>query len=415
MQAQTKIYSMTDNPDIEAEANTQVVNLIQAAKIGGIITPEMVTRQKEYWEKVITRKEGLKILNAIAGFKDMPTEDINKFIKDIADPNKYQAVKDPVQRREYYNQAVTAANKIMTERKMLVAQKEAETNWPDPGEAAANVTRTDFIDRHKLTIDQAQNIAQSFRSQYVYKVETENKRVKAAHDGELNAIGDLIVKGDTPGAMKATQEAKYIPGMDKAKIIHSLQQPQPEGKSNSTVYLEGVDIMYDSSKPIEEKKAWLLKNRSQLNITDFKHLSNIGMSQERSNDKQAVKGGIETLKTALSFPGMQTQTGKERLDRAIKMYESGVVEYKDSLNTPEKIKAYANTILSMPEFSNVNPLEDMKADMKELKGGGRGAKPSPQRSVPVAPQSNIPALRIGTTATNQKTGAKVTWDGTKWK
>ncbi|MBE3144558.1 MAG: hypothetical protein IMZ61_11635 [Planctomycetes bacterium] len=235
----------------------------------------------------------------------------------------------------------------------------------------------------------------------IAKIKVEN------HKKALDTVGNLWIKGDVKTAMKLTMESPDIPGLQKEQIISEMKKPQPEGKSNSGVYLQGAEKMYDTTVPLEDKKAWLLSNRSSLTDTDFKHLSLLGMSQERSNDKTAIKSGIDTLKATLITPGFTSQTQKERLDKAIKLYESGVEQNKESLKTPDQIKTYANTILKMSEFMNINPVADMKADMQKIRGIGL----TPPALIPV-PASTIAA---GTTATNPKTGQKVTWDGSQWK
>ncbi len=227
------------------------------------------------------------------------------------------------------------------------------------------------------------------KGQEAYILTKENQRAKELHNKDLDAIGELRLSGNISAAVKLTAASPYIGGMDKAKIIHNLQTPPPEGRSNSATYLAGVEKMYDSSVPLEEKKTWLLQNRSQLNASDFKHMSNIGMSQERSNDKAAVKSGIETIKAVLVSPGFSSQTQKERLDKAVKLYESGIEQNKDTLKTPDQIKTYANQILSMPQFSNINPMEDVKADMKRLRGVGLGEAPAQQ-----APAAQVKTVTI---------------------
>jgi len=229
-----------------------------------------------------------------------------------------------------------------------------------------------------------------------------NREATANYNKDLDTAGSLLLKGNMRGAVDVVTKSLYINDLDKVKIIADMKKPPPEGKSNPTIYLEGADIMYDSAIPMEDKKRWLLTNRSNLTDTDFKHLSLTGMSQERSNDKTAIKSGIDTLKASLITPGFSSQTQKERLDRAIKLYESSVIQNKDTLKTADQIKAYANTILKMSEFSNINPIQDMKADMAKIRGVGLTSTPKT-------------TLKIGTTATNPQTGQRVVWDGSQWK
>jgi len=236
-----------------------------------------------------------------------------------------------------------------------------------------------------ISLEQRRGLENYVLAQQAHDIELDNKRRVINQNRDLDSISSFFFKGNIRAAVDAVQNSPYIHGDDKIRIVRSLQQPAPEGKSNSSTYLSGIDKMYDPSMPIEDKKTWLLSNRGNLTDGDFKHLAAVGMSQERMNDKVAIKSGIETIKAALITPGFSSQTQKERVDRAIKTYESGVEQYKDSLKTPDQIKAYANQILKMAEYSNVNPIQDMKDDMKKLRGVGISSVPV----VPVSQQKTV--------------------------
>lgn len=199
---------------------------------------------------------------------------------------------------------------------------------------------------------------------------------------DVDAVYKLY-KSDPRQALAVLDKSTTIPELDKRRIKHDLITPFPEGKSNRDVFLNMLDKVYDSTIPVEDKKMLLLKNGKYLNTADFESLGKIAFSSERSSSKEAVRAGIKTLTTTLITPGMSSQTQKERLDTAIKLYQTDIEAKKEELNSPEKIRDYANSILAMPQFTNVNPMDDMKTDMKRLRGSGlsggnMGATPAPK-------------------------------------
>lgn len=259
-----------------------------------------------------------------------------------------------------------------------------------------------------MTAQQRNAVESMVRGQEAYNIQETNRIATEGKNKDLDSAGETFLKGNVKEAIRLVNDSEFIPGMDKKRIIEDMQKPAPEGKSNSSVYLDGAEKMYDPSLPLAVKKVWLLKNRSNLNITDYKHFSNIGMSQERTNDKAAVKSGIDTIKAALTTPGFSSQAQKERLDRAIKLYESGTEQYKAELNTPDKIKAYANSILKMTEFTNVNPIADMKADMAKIRGRGLGSDPV---AIPEQPKTKTVTID----GRQYRDGDIITKDGQRFK
>jgi len=109
-----------------------------------------------------------------------------------------------------------------------------------------------------------------------------------------------------------------------------------------------------------------------LNLQDANQLSAIAdkINAMPKTTKEAMKSGIDLMTSILVSPGMNSPTQKERLNQAIRMYETGIDQYKDQLNTPDKIRDYVQQII--PRFSNFNPMDDMKNDMKRMRGVGIG-------------------------------------------
>ena len=85
-------------------------------------------------------------------------------------------------------------------------QEQAETNaygaatlkWSDPNQAKIEVLRPEFMKEHKLTINQAQNIAQSFGAIAAQK----ERDTKERQEAKLNVIRDMAITNPV-GALKA--------------------------------------------------------------------------------------------------------------------------------------------------------------------------------------------------------------------
>jgi hypothetical protein len=332
-------------------------------------------------EGVYTSDEGGKIIRqfepqvAVAYFAELGRTNPTKVLSELNDKESEMArLLDPVKKQEFLAHFGVKANAQTEDAAYTHVFQKFNLNAPSGDyEGAIRELRNPASDVpaiKSLTTTQRHNIEVMVKGQEAYNAQEAARVFTEGKKKDLDLVGETFIKGDVAGAIRLTRDSPFIQGMDKVHIIDAFQKPAPEGKSNSNTYLEGTEKMYDASLPLEDKKVWLLKNRGNLNSSDFKHLSNVGMSAERSNDKAATKSGIDTLKAALITPGFTSQTQKERLDRAIKLYESGITEYKDTLNTPDKIKAFANQILKMPEFTSVNPVADMKADMAKIRGVG---------------------------------------------
>ncbi len=239
-----------------------------------------------------------------------------------------------------------------------------------------------------LNTDQRQRLENQLRSQQGYDEKVQKEELDKRYESELDQIGDLITKGQIGQAMKILNNSEAIPGMEKVKINKAFAEYASVRKSDIRTYLDGVDIMYDPDTPMTDKKKWLLENRGRLNDTDIKHLAANGLSQERKSSVAATKQGIKLLEEALIFPDMKGPTAEARLRKAVTLYESGLKEYADTLKTPDQKRDYVYQILKMPYFANVNPMEDMREDVKKLRGVGI-SKPVPAATEPIKTEENL--------------------------
>ena len=101
--------------------------------------------------------------------------------------------------------AKTLNEKKIEEEKETTAYAEAFEKWPDAKKAMVEVLKPEFIKKHKLTINQAQNIAQSFNALGAQKEKDDKDR----QDANLDAIRKVAIN-DPAQAIKILQTAEDV-------------------------------------------------------------------------------------------------------------------------------------------------------------------------------------------------------------
>ena len=101
--------------------------------------------------------------------------------------------------------AKTLNEKKIEEEKETTAYAEAFEKWPDAKKAMVEVLKPEFIKKHKLTINQAQNIAQSFNALGAQKEKDDKDR----QDANLDAIRKVAIN-DPVQAIKILQTAEDV-------------------------------------------------------------------------------------------------------------------------------------------------------------------------------------------------------------
>jgi len=223
-----------------------------------------------------------------------------------------------------------------------------------------------------MTTKQASEYRNILKAEQAYDINAENRVTNEKYNKELDEIGELYINGNVKEAIKRTKSSDVIPGLEKARMIDHFKGPVGGGGgggSNKETFMEAAEIMYDTSIPYERKREWLVKNANKLSKGEYKHWVTVGLSEGRTGEKNAVKAGINILKTNLLTPGMNSPTQKQRLQFAVTTFENGLREYHDRLNTPEEIKKYAYEILKIPQYQS-NWREDNRVDMQLQRGVG---------------------------------------------
>ena len=107
--------------------------------------------------------------------------------------------------RRLMEKAKTLNEKKIKEEKEMTAYAEASEKWPDAKKAMVEVLKPEFMKKHKLTINQAQNIAQSFNAIGAQKERDDKDR----QDANLDAIRKVAIN-DPVRALKIIQTSEDL-------------------------------------------------------------------------------------------------------------------------------------------------------------------------------------------------------------
>ncbi len=107
--------------------------------------------------------------------------------------------------RRLMEKAKTLNEKKIQEEKEMTAYLDASEKWPDAMAAMINVLKPEFMKKHGLTINQAQNIAQSFNAIGAQKERDDKER----QEKNLDAIRKVAIN-DPARALKIIQTAEDV-------------------------------------------------------------------------------------------------------------------------------------------------------------------------------------------------------------
>lgn len=214
-----KAYNTAITPEEEAMAMTNAANAVNRMEISGTLSPEKIGQFRNLMEVAVSRKEEVKVESIIANADKMQIDERKQFLRDLADPTKYQAIKDPAKRRTYYNQAVTTFNKLNREEIEQRAYSDATKMWPDAEQAKVEVLRPEFMKQYGLDMNQAQNLSQSFSVISAQKkIVDKDRQEKNLDDIRAVAITDPVK------ALKWLRTAEDVDPKDALNLKTSLEE-----------------------------------------------------------------------------------------------------------------------------------------------------------------------------------------------
>jgi len=197
-----KTYLNTTDPDAESKSYTDMANAIQRGEVSGAITPEFANRMKNDMERAVNKKAVASYEAGIVGAENMAAGEMNKYVQSIlADPRL--TVSD---KKQLTFKADSTFKAVIKERNINTAFQNAAQTWTDPRQAMVEVLKPDFGRDHGLTIDQQQNISQSFSVMASQKTFAE----KEMQEKNLDGIREVALQNPT----KALRMIRETPDID---------------------------------------------------------------------------------------------------------------------------------------------------------------------------------------------------------
>ena len=137
-------------------------------------------------------------------------------IEELKNPEYRQYLPEGDYRR-LMEKAKTLNEKKIQEEKEMTAYLDASEEWPDAKQAMIKVLKPEFMKKHKLTINQAQNIAQSFNAIGAQKERDDKDR----QDANLDSIRKVAIN-DPVRALKIIQTAEDVDPKDTLALQRSI-------------------------------------------------------------------------------------------------------------------------------------------------------------------------------------------------
>lgn len=212
-----KGYLNAGDEQTESMHMTNLAEAISRAETGGVISPELGNRARNDMEKAINRKTVTKLEGTIAAADELTPEQMVAFRSSLVDPQQHTAL-TATDRRVLLNQATTIFQKVMKERAVNAAYSEAAATWKDPRMAMVEVLKPGFMQKHGMTLDQVQNMSQSFSIQATQGKLAEKDRQEA----NLDQIRGIAIT-DPAKALRLIADAQDVDPKDALTLKTSIE------------------------------------------------------------------------------------------------------------------------------------------------------------------------------------------------
>lgn len=279
-----KGYLGTNDKQTEEMHITNLAEAVGRAETSGIITPEMGNKARADMEKVINRKTYTKLEGTIAAADELTPEQMVAFRKGLVDETQHTAL-TATDRKALYNQATTVFKGVIKERSINTAYTEASQTWKDPRAAMVEVLKPEFMAKHKLTMDQAQNISQSFSIQASQGKIADKDR----QDANLDKIRALAITDPTK-ALRQIATAEDVDPKDALSLKNSIES-----------HVRQMSLMSAQEKALRMDMEDKIKARIKTEIisgkyTDEKQLTNAVIREGLSNTSGFLDDALGNFK-----------------------------------------------------------------------------------------------------------------------
>ena len=209
-----KTYMETDNPDIESKAMTDAAVAVNRARVSGFVSQEVIHKATVDMEKAVNAKEVAKVDNTILNAENLSAKEMHDFTKSILENPKLTLF----DKKQAWEKARSTFAKVMKDRVTGLAYQEADKMWPDSKQAMVEVLKPEFMNKYGLTIDQAQNIAQSFSVRGSQKLLADKER----QEKNLDVIRAMAIT-DPAKALRQIASAEDVDPKDALSLKNSIE------------------------------------------------------------------------------------------------------------------------------------------------------------------------------------------------
>jgi len=209
-----KTYLNTADPDAEGKAMSDMANALQRAEVSGVITPELANRAKNDMERAVNKKAVANYEGGILNAENMTAPEMTKYMQSLMGDSRLTMT----DKRTLAFKADATFKGVIKERNIQGAFGEAAKLWTDPRQAMVEVLKPEFGKSYGLTIDQQQNISQSFSVMATQKAFVDKDR----QEQNLDQIRATAIK-DPPKALRLIQAAGDVDPKEALSLKNSIE------------------------------------------------------------------------------------------------------------------------------------------------------------------------------------------------
>lgn len=289
----------------------------------------------------------------------------------LADPNK-KTFFFSMLKADKIDEMVKVIESAKKNANETTAYIDATQQWPEPGQAAIGVLTPDFIKKHNLTIQQSQNIAQSFRAIIAQNEQAQTATFyKTATDIFLNLrsmtsqkIDNIVLAGKldykTAEHFKAELRQVGEGRTDPATYDRFLQDIYSDAKGPEAIRME---IYRTGGLSRADKEKLLTKTEAKIEKIDARNLS------------RAMQYLKETVMPSQTMVTAAKPDEALNYLKATEAMEAAVVEARKA-GKPLNSKQVIETAQEISQTFKMSTREQMEAARKRMQEDAKKLKPT---------------------------------------
>ncbi len=406
-----KAYMGATDRAAEDKALFDATDILQNAEVSGVWSPEIANRQRNLMESMTSKKALLGYEGIIERPENLTQEDMMNFQKGLLADTRLK----PEDKKALSIRADTKFRAEIRERKNNRAFSEASKTWLDPQRAMVEVLKPEFGQKYGLTIDQQQNIAQSFSVMAVQQKNTDKER----QENNLNKIREVAIKSPAQ-AIKLLNNADEVDPKDALALKTSIES-----------HLRTQSLMSAQEKALQRQMEDLNKTKITTEIMGGKYRTEqevmnaviaAGLPDTNEFLKQSITlfKGAEKDRGAVNYFSLAEQDWDKMISFAKGTKKRELQEQKTKMLTALKNQMEADGLrVSDPRVFDLYKgqkktltetwVQQAIGDVTERIGSLFSADPMIPAAPAVAPRPAAPAATMDeATARKRLTGMKIT-------